>query len=249
MNRTLLATLGLCALCGLVSLPARAGQFSVSPMKVELGERTKSVLVTLRNTGTEATRFQASVFRWDQSAESDMQLAPTDDLLVYPTLLTLAPGEARKVRIGTTKGPGPTESAYRVFFEELPPLEEDGSAVVRMLTRVSIPAFVGVKRPSATATVTGLALDDGVAQVDLTNEGNTHLKVEQVEVSALGAGGVAIATASARGWYLLAGRERLFDIELPEHDCTAVRRLTALVVTDEGEWTANEAVDPGACRR
>ena len=49
-----------------------------------------------------------------------IELAPTQDVVFFPALLTLKPGEERRIRVGSTAAPGSIEKTYRIFVEELP---------------------------------------------------------------------------------------------------------------------------------
>jgi fimbrial chaperone protein len=81
-------------------------------------------------------------------------------------MMTLSPGEERRMRVAVTATPGEVERTYRIFIEELPPPknEPDGSNGVQVLTRVGIPIFVAPVKTSAQATVSGV----GLAQVKKT---------------------------------------------------------------------------------
>ena len=73
--------------------PAHAATFSVNPTQVYLSGRTTTSLLTLRNDSDEPLRFQLSVFAWDQRPDGEMLLAPTQDVVFFPAMLTLAPKE------------------------------------------------------------------------------------------------------------------------------------------------------------
>src|SRR5216684_4497892 len=91
-----------------------------------------------------ASAFQVTSFAWSQDASGAVQLAPTEDIVFFPALLTLKPGEERKVRVAATVAAKDVERTYRIFFEELPPLErpQNLGAQVRILTKMGIPIFV-----------------------------------------------------------------------------------------------------------
>jgi len=46
---------------------ARAGNFQVSPVRVSLDEKTRSVLLTLSNRGSAPVRLQVDAYRWDET--------------------------------------------------------------------------------------------------------------------------------------------------------------------------------------
>src|SRR5512136_1744285 len=98
---------------------ARAADFTVNPIQIFLAAQTQSAILTVHNTSTEPLRFQLNAFGWAQDAAGQMQLTPTNEVIFFPRLLTLAPNEQRIVRVGTSVAPGPVERTYRIFVEEL----------------------------------------------------------------------------------------------------------------------------------
>ena len=116
---------------GLVFAPAhslRASAFHVTPIRIDFDRTTTSAVMTLVNESTEELRFQISVASWQQDKQGQMQLTPTDDIVFFPALLSLKPGEERKVRVGRTVTPSDVEKTYRISFEELPPLQKAGGS-------------------------------------------------------------------------------------------------------------------------
>src|SRR5689334_420229 len=167
-----------CALLGAALLlgarPARASSFTVNPIKVVLSDKERSTLLTVQNQSSEALRFQVSVSGWSQSPGGEMVLSATRDIVVYPSILSLAPGEQRKLRIGATVGAGPLEKSYRIFVEELPPLQSSqrsSSTEVRVLTKMGVPIFVEPPAIASKGSLTGLALSGGKLAFDLRNDG------------------------------------------------------------------------------
>lgn len=207
------------------AFPAEASTFLVEPTQIFLSARTTSVLLTLRNQSDGPLRFELSAFGWTQSPSGEIQLEPTDDVVFFPSLLTLAPGETRRIRVGRATGVAPREKTYRIFVEELPPLDEAESGV-RVLTKMGIPIFVRPAKEVASATLNGLGRQGGALRFSLTNDGTVHFVPRDVRVRGLAGGAVAFEQ-QLDGWYVLAGGRRDFTMDVPAADCS---RVTAVVI-------------------
>lgn len=203
------------------SAPASAATFSVNPTQIALSARVASALLTLRNESDETLRFQLSAFNWTQGVSGEIQLEPTQDVIFFPALLTLAPKEERRIRIGTTATVGAQEKSYRIFVEELPPSDASrNGAAVRVLTKMGIPVFVRPTRETATATLADLGLRAGTLHFSVGNTGTVHVIPQKIRVRGVGARGEAVFEREVAGWYILPGGRRDFDLPVPADECT-----------------------------
>ena len=243
-----IAALAVCVVAGPMARPASASSFNVNPTQLFLTGKATSALLTIRNDSDETLRFQLSAFAWDQSPTGELLLEPTTDVVFYPALLTLAPKEERKVRVGRTAPAAATEKTYRIFVEEMPPLDEEGvsGAAVRMLTKMGVPIFVRPAKESATATVSGLARQGDVVRFSLSNSGTVHFVPQQVTVKGM-SGSNAVFEQTLDAWYVLAGGRRDFQTTVPKDSCAGVTSL--LVEVAIGSSRLNETLDTpgGAC--
>src|SRR6185503_20021570 len=163
---------------------AAAATFTVDPTQIFLTGRSGSVLLTLRNESTEVLQFQLSVFAWAQSPSGEMRLEATEDIVFFPTLLTLKPMETRRVRVGSATAQEVREKTYRIFVEELPPTNAVGNGV-RVLTKMGIPIFVRPVKEVATATLSDLRQQEGALRFTLTNAGTVHVVPQSIKVRGL----------------------------------------------------------------
>jgi fimbrial chaperone protein len=229
--------------------PTWATNFTVTPIRLVFSSSTRSAILTLRNQHTEPLRFQLNLFAWDQNPTGEMQLTPTEDIVFFPTLLTLAPGESRNIRVGPTTPFAATEKTYRVFVEELPPLEtpEGGPTGVRVLTRMGIPIFLQPTKVVQQGHIEGMAIRAGKLSFQVKNTGNVHFVEQQLRVKGFSQAGDSLFDQQKTGWYVLAGGLRLHELELPKDACAKIHTL-AIEVQSEGktfqEWFD---VPPGAC--
>ena len=228
-----------------------AANFSVNPVQVRLSAKVSSALLTLRNDSTETLRFQLSGFAWDQTPGEQITLAPTSDIIFFPQLLTLGPKEERKIRIGTATGFGPSEKTYRLFIEELPPLQKPGDVKtgVAMLTRVGIPVFMAAAQPLAQLEIGDFGMHEGTLGFLIRNTGNTHFMTGKIVVRSLDKSGEVIFQQSPPGWYVLAGRFRQYRIEIPKGDCARIASSVVEVTSGTETVTARVAATPTGCAR
>jgi fimbrial chaperone protein len=218
---------------------------------VELSAREPRAILTLRNGGADPVRIEVKPSRWAQADDGQMVLAPAEDLIVYPPIVALGPGEERHLRVGTASpGPEGAERSYRIFLEELPPAEKPGDpSQVVVLSRIGIPVFVAPERPEARAVLAGLSLGQGGVAFALRNTGTVRVRPSRVRLEGLSADGAQLFAKDLEAWYVLAGGERRFEVALPAETCGKVRTLAVEAALEKEVLRARAQAPGGACAR
>lgn len=202
----------------------------------------------MKNESPQAVTLQVSAFAWAQSAEGEMQLAPTDDIVFFPALLTLQPGEQRRIRIGTTASlGGSVERSYRLFVEELPPERRSDSTVVAVLTKMGIPIFLQPSTSKAQAGLRNLASSSSAFSFQLENTGSVHIVPRAVRVVGVGATGETVFDRNLQSWYVLAGGTRMFTVPTPAPECSRLRSLTVEVQVGDSVVKERLETPRGTC--
>ena len=240
-------------LFGLVLLQAglvSAATFRVSPVRLSLTASGTSGLLTLSNESSETLRFQLTAFGWGEAPGGEMELAPTEEIILFPRLLTLEAGKERKIRVGAAVPFAASEKTYRVFVEEIPSADRpnDSGSGVRVLTRMGIPIFLRPPKPRAEGAIEKPSVEDGRLRFAIRNSGNVHLMLETVGLRGIGAAGETVLDQTVEGWYVLAGGVRQYDLPLPVEQCGRVRSLRIEARTKTGTLSELLDVRPGACR-
>lgn len=235
----------------LIGAPAMAGDFQVNPVRVSLSSASQAGLVTVSNRAATPVRLQLQGFAWSESVTGEPLLTPTERLVVFPTLLELAPGESRRVRVGLVGPAKAGEETYRLIVEELPDHRSKDPQGVAIRMRMSIPVFASAAETPARGAVSGARVLPGSPRklvIELSNLGARHFKAGRIDVR-LEVKGRQPISAKLSGWYVLSGLRREHIIELP-NTARCVTRATITVETDTAgtlEWQ-NPVVDP-ACAR
>jgi len=231
------------ALWGTSDRLAHAGDFQASPVKVYLDGKNRSALVMLVNTGAGPLRVQIDAFSWTEDEDGKQVLGPPADLTVFPTLLELAVGETRAIRVGATAPVGPRERTYRVLIEELPS-DQESSLGVNLRMRMSLPVFVAEHNKKSDLRVSALALGSDEVAFVLANRGERHIKPQEIILTQRDASGRE-STERLPGWYILAGQTRRY--RLPRAADTCITRVDVRVVADERTFERSEAVADPRC--
>ena len=228
---------------------ATASNFTVNPTRVYLAPSTGSALMTLKNDSSEPLRMQIKAQAWSQALDGEMRLTPTEDLIVFPALVTVRPGEERKIRVAAAAAFGAIEKTYRLYVEELPPTssEKTEGASVRILTRMGVPVFLQPARPHATAVVRELGLSDGRVTFHLANTGNTHYMPGSILLRGFTASGEVAGEWPVTGWYVLAESARAFAVPIPKPACERVRSVLIEVRIGETLLKSPLTTPGGAC--
>lgn len=226
---------------------AAAGEFAVHPMRLELGGGIRSSAITLRNDDTTPLSFQVRGMDWTQDDDGQDRYQDATDLIYFPRLLTVAPGQEAVVRVGLRQGVVAQERTYRLFIEEVTPPATAPVAgqppKIRVMVRFGAPIFVRPAQPVQRLQVDELALQAGQARWRLRNAGNQHEVLERIALRGFDAdGGEAFATQLAER-YFLAGRTRQFTVAVPAPACARLARLSLEIKTDKSE--VRQQVDLG----
>lgn len=238
----------LLALC--LAPAARAGEMDIHPVLVALSKDEKSAVVTVRNRSKEVARYQVTVFAWDQAPSGEMKLAPTADVAVFPRTLSIPPGEAKIVRVGTQVPFGAVEKSYRVFVEEMPPPPKPESASrVQVLSRIGIPIFLSPDQAIEKAVWGELRVEGGKVEASLRNLGNVRVRPAAVRLVAADAAGKPLHEKALDAWYVLPGGERRYAAQLPADVCGRVRSVAVEAQLPKEILRGSAETPQGTCAR
>ena len=243
--------LGIALLVSAASPPgAQAGALSISPVRITLASGTTSGLMTIRNESPDPVRLQLSLHTWQENPDGNMQLAPTEDLVVFPGLLQLKPNESRKVRIGLpVQQDVAVEKTYRLFLEELPGVSKLDHNQVRVLARIGVPIFLQPREPKPGWAPTVSHPDGQGFLLQLKNTGNVHLILQEVTVRGLGPKDQTIFDQTLTGGYLLADSVRTHTIKIPLSDRSKLTACRIHLVMPDGSHDETVACPPGILKQ
>jgi fimbrial chaperone protein len=204
----------------------------------------------INNTSDVTKRFQAQVFSWTQTDKEPIKLTPSEEIVLFPLLLTIEAGKSRDLRVGIVAPPKPVEKTYRILIQELPDAqtqEKPKDTGISFLIKMSVPVFVTPEQPQSQPGITNLANNKGKFSFQLSNTGNAHYMAKDMQVTGTDASGKTLFQKSRTGWYVLAGSTPLYDLELPKTDCQKVTTLTVNLKTDTTNVSQSLPTPKGIC--
>ena len=230
---------------------AVAGDFSVSPVRLEFAGISRSQLLSITNAGDKPSRFLARATSWTMTENGGVELKEDDTLLVFPASFTIAGKATQNIRVGTDQRAGDTERTWRVVLEELPDADTAGSqgATINVLSIISVPVFMPPVVPRKALAVSSQGFTGNAAKVGVVNSGNLHQMMAGVSVTAM-RGEEVIQQAQQEGWYILPGRNRAYTINGAANWCApGVTRFELRVADRDGQSLARQTIDAReACR-
>jgi fimbrial chaperone protein len=146
LNKTSTAVLfASAALTGsLLSATSYAGQFSVSPVRIQMAARDRATAITLTNEGDTDLVMQADVYQWKQKPDGQDDLQLTEDLILSPPILKLKPKSRQVVRLARLRPvPGGEQLTYRLIVREIPEAQvTEGAVKLQIAMAFSLPIFI-----------------------------------------------------------------------------------------------------------
>lgn len=168
----------------LQSATTDAANFGVSPLSLDLTTQQRSAVITVSNDDTKPIQLKVHAVRWTQNTSGEDQYQPTEDLVFFPKRLEIKPGEQRIIRTGLPAAPiSGDERAYRLYVEELPPVDlpTDGQTKLSVLLSFALPVFVAPAMSTSKLDIKSAELlRDGTLSMQMANVGATRARISRV---------------------------------------------------------------------
>lgn len=182
MRSTLFCILALCPLV------AAAGDFTISPVRIFMSIRDRAVALEVRNTGAAPVTLRAELNVWTQSAAGEDQLTPTDDVVLSPPVVKLAPGARQVVRLVRLVPNNPAKQhTYRMLLREVrAPGEATGRLGMNIQLVLSIPVFVTPPKVQRELECSAGARSPDAVQFTCANGGDAYAQIVGATVTQAG---------------------------------------------------------------
>jgi len=195
------------------SLHASAGTFSVSPVRIYMQSRERATAVTVINEGDTELVMQAELFEWKQKTDGTDELTPTEDLILAPPILKLAPRSQQVLRLANLKPVPPGEQlTYRMIVREIPEAVQPGEGVqIQVALAFSLPVFItppGAKQRLACEATRKAA---GIIVASCENSGQAY--AQPVTFVLRGPSGDILTSQEVSGGYILPNAHRQFELK------------------------------------
>jgi fimbrial chaperone protein len=191
---------------------ASAGNFAVTPVRVYMASRERAAAITVTNDGDEELVMQADIYEWKQSPDGQDLLTLTEDMIMSPPILKMAPRSRQVVRLISLIGPvKDLQQTYRMIVREIPEARSDKADLsLQIAYAFSIPIFI--TPPGALArldcVLARVAPDAAKAVCQNTGTAAAHPTALQIINSAQ-----EIVVSQDSGAYILPGTQRSFDLK------------------------------------
>lgn len=232
----------LLAVLALISLPAESGNFAVSPLRLDFDHNAKSGAITVSNDAGSELKVQLVLYEWTQDETGKDSYRESEDLLYFPRIATIGPGERRVVRVGLRQPASAQEKSYRLFVEELPKTLPSGGTQLAVAVRFGVPLFVKPLQEKPHGVIGYLTMEKGKLRVMVRNTGNVHFKIASITAFS----GERFSEELS-GWYLLPGAAREYVFDVPAESCAGMGRIDVLVTTDQVQLKGALDVKPAMC--
>ena len=224
-----------------------AGEWKVTPIRIELDKNAKSGVVTIVNEGTEKLNVQMKAFEWTQDAEGKDVYTETEDIIFFPKIMTIEKQEERILRAGIKIPAVAKEKTYRLFVEEIPEPRKSEGINVAIAIRFGVPIFVKPIKVEAKGEMQKVELSKAVVTAVVKNTGNVYFMINSVNIRGKNDKGEEIFIKDINGWYLLSDVSRIYSAEVPQEICKDVAKIDVQVVIEKLNLNGKADVDKTMC--
>lgn len=167
--------------CGLFT-SADGAELRVDPTSLALTAKNPLTALRLSNTSDVPMTVQIRALRWTQHDATE-QLTPSDDVIVSPPFVTIAPRTRQVVRVLARDAlPANSQRHYRIVVDELPAPDATVTGDLKLLLRYVLPLSVTNGEPEPAALEFELHRRDGLIWLDANNLGERRARITELQL-------------------------------------------------------------------
>jgi fimbrial chaperone protein len=211
---------------------ALAGAFTITPVRIYMTPRDRVVALTITNEGDGELVIQADINVWSQDAQGRDKLELTEDLILAPPIVKLAPNSRQVVRLALAKPADLSRQlTYRMIVREVPEAvaARPNTLQVPISLALSLPVFV--TPPTAKSQISCELARKGPQAVDTVcrNSGNAYTQVLEVSLER----GNAVLAKGEPGTYILPDAAKTLPLKAASDIASGPARVKLLL--DDGK--------------
>jgi len=193
-------------------IPAQAGVFSVSPIRIYMTPKDKAVAVTVTNEGDEELVMQADLYVWQQKPDGEDELTLTEDMFLSPPIIKLAGKSHQVVRLARlNRANSDKQLTYRMIVREIPEAKPANENIqLQIALAFSMPVFI--TPPGAKSKLDCIVQRTTTSSVDAVCENSGNAYAQPLDFQLTNVAGELLASRD-QGGYILPAIKRHFDIK------------------------------------
>lgn len=218
---------------------AAAGAFSVTPVRLYMTPRDRAIAVTLTNEGDAAIVLQADINTWGQKSDGTDELVLTEDLILAPPIIKLAPKAKQVVRLALLKpADASRQLTYRMIIREVPEALPTTSIEVPIALALSMPVFITPPGAKRLMDCNAARADAKTVMVSCGNRGSAYAQIREVSVLR----GDQMLAKFEGGTYVLPGASKALSLKAGQAISAGEAQL--VISFDDGQSLTNNITLP-----
>lgn len=219
---------------------ALAASFSVTPVRIYMKPQDRAVAVTINNESDAPIVLQADLYAWSQKPDGTDDLTLTEDLILSPPIIKLAPNSRQVVRLARILPPDASRQlTYRMVMREIPEAMAPKDRVqVGIALAISLPVFITPPAAKRQMACTTAGATSGVLNIACENKGSAYAQVREIVARQAD----RVLGRFEGGAYILPGARKMMPVKLDSP--LPVGRLEVVVTYDDGRSEPFEASNP-----
>ncbi len=215
-----------------IAAPALAGVFSVTPVRIYMTPKNRAVAVTLTNEGDTEVALQADLNAWSQKPDGTDELVLTEDMILSPPIIKLAPKARQVVRLALLKpADASRQLTYRMVVREVPEATAPKAAgmEVPIALALSMPVFITPPLAQREVRCEAARPDAQTLQAVCSNSGTAYAQVREIQLRR----GEQTLARFEGGHYILPGARKAIALKAEAAVAAGAAQLS--VVFDDGK--------------
>ncbi len=194
--------------------------------------RDRAVALTIVNEGDTEVALQADVNVWSQKPDGTDELTLTEDMILSPPIIKLAPKARQVVRLALLKpADASRQLTYRLIVREVPEATAPKDRVIQIpiSLALSMPVFITPPVAQRVMACTAARVDAQTLTASCANSGTAYAQVRQVTMTRAG----QTVAAFEGGTYVLPGARVNLSVKGEQPVSAGAAQMTVLF--DDGK--------------